>query len=173
LEGISRFTKEFTGSVVTETMILGSIEYGNEAEKIADFLKSLKRLDKAYVAIPTRPPTEAWVKPPEEEIINTFFQVFSNKLGSNRVEWLIGYEGSTFAFTGNVEEDLLGITAVHPMRREAVKRLLRKANEGWRVVEKLLRESKLVELEYEGNKYYMPRANVDHDISLTNSRLTD
>jgi hypothetical protein len=70
---------------------------------------------------------------------------------------LIGYEGDAFAFTGRVEEDLLSITAVHPMRKEAVKGFLKKANANWRVIERLLEEDKLIELEYEGNKYYMRR----------------
>jgi len=37
----------------------------------------------------------------------------------------MGYEGNAFASTGNVEEDLLSITAVHPMREEGVKKLLK------------------------------------------------
>jgi wyosine [tRNA(Phe)-imidazoG37] synthetase (radical SAM superfamily) len=62
---------------------------------------------------------------------------------------LIGYEGSAFAFTGDVREDLLSITAVHPMREEAVRELLRKAGKllmSFRVMV----SSKLVRLEYEG-----------------------
>lgn len=38
---------------------------------------------------------------------------------SPKEEDLIGYEGNAFAFTGDVEEDLLSITAVHPMREDA------------------------------------------------------
>lgn len=155
LEGLTEFVKEFKGTVVSETMLIDGINYGSELEKLADFLKRLKKLDKAYVAIPTRPPTEEWVKPAKEETINAAFQVFSKKLGANRVEYLIGYEGNAFAFTGKVVEDLLGITAVHPMRREAVEEFLRKADADWYVIEKLLRENKLVELEYEGKAYYM------------------
>ena len=128
---------------------------GDEFEKIADFLKHLKRLDKTYIAIPTRPPTEMWVKPAKEEVINTAFQIFARNLGANRVEYLIGYEGNAFAFSGNVEENLLSITAVHPMRKEAIEAFLKKERTNWRVIEKLLEENKLIELEYEGNTYYM------------------
>lgn len=155
LEGIREFAEEFKGTVVSETMLIDGIDYGNEFERIASFLTELKKLDKAYIAIPTRPPTEKWVKPAKEEVVNTAFQVFSEKLGANRVEYLIGYEGNAFAFTGKVEEDLLSITAVHPMRKEAVEEFLKKACANWHVIEKLLEENKLIELEYEGNKYYM------------------
>jgi wyosine [tRNA(Phe)-imidazoG37] synthetase (radical SAM superfamily) len=157
LEGVTEFANEFKGTIISETMLIDGINYGSEFEKTADFLKNLKRLDKAYIAIPTRPPTEKWVKPAKEETVNAAFQVFGEKLGLDRVEYLIGYEGNAFAFTGRVEEDLLSITAVHPMRKEAVKEFLKKAGADWRVIKELLEENKLIKLEYEGNKYYMRR----------------
>jgi wyosine [tRNA(Phe)-imidazoG37] synthetase (radical SAM superfamily) len=155
LKGVRELAKDFKGTVVTETMLVDGINYGDEFERIAGFLTKLEKLNKAYIAIPTRPPTEKWVKPANEKDINAAFQVFSEKLGADRVEYLIGYEGNAFAFTGKVEEDLLSITAVHPMRKDAVKEFLTKANADWRLIEELLREGKLVELEYEGNRYYM------------------
>ena len=155
LEGIREFAEEFKGTVVSETMLIDGINYGDEFEKIAEFLRELKKLNKAYIAIPTRPPTEQWAKPAKEENVNAAFQVFYEKLGAGRVEYLIGYEGNAFAFTGNIKEDLLSITAVHPMRKEAVEEFLKKACANWRVIEKLLEENKLIELESEGNKYYM------------------
>ena len=155
LKGIRTFAEDFKGIIVSETMIIDDIDYGDEFKKIAEFLTKLEKLNKAYIAIPTRPPAEKWVKPAKEKDMNTAFQVFSEKLGVDRVEYLIGYEGNAFAFTGKVEEDLLSITAVHPMRKDAVKEFLTKANADWHFIEKLLREGKLVELEYERNRYYM------------------
>jgi len=155
LEGISDFAKEFRGTIISETMLIDGINYGDEFEKIAEFLKQLKRLDKAYIAIPTRPPTERWVTPAKEETVNAAFQVFAEKLGANKLEYLIGYEGNAFSFTGRVEEDLLSITSVHPMRKEAVKEFLKKTNTSWSIIEKLLLEGKLVELEYAEKVYYM------------------
>ncbi len=154
LEGMLEFRRAFKGKLVTETMLIDGIDYGDEFERIADFLAEL-RPDIAYIAVPTRPPAEGWVKPAKEEVINRAFQAFVEKLGEGRVEYLIGYEGNAFAFTGNVEEDLLSITSVHPMREDAVKEFLRKANVDWSVVEKLLREGKLIELEYSGKRFYM------------------
>jgi wyosine [tRNA(Phe)-imidazoG37] synthetase (radical SAM superfamily) len=155
LKGIRDFAETFKGTIVTETMLVNSVDYANEFERIARFLTDLKKLDRSYIGVPIRPPAETWVKPAREEVLNVAFQVFSEKLGANKVEYLIGYEGNAFAFTGNVEEDLLGIMAVHPMRAEAVEEFLRKANSCWQIIEKLLREGKIVELEFEGNRYYM------------------
>ncbi|MEA1939781.1 MAG: radical SAM protein, partial [Candidatus Caldatribacteriota bacterium] len=64
-------------------------------------------------------------------------------------------EGNAFAFTGEVEEDILSITSVHPMREEALKDFLKRAKSNWSVVEKLLKQGKLVESEYEGHKFYI------------------
>lgn len=154
LEGILEFRRDFKGKIVTETMLIDGINYGDELKKIAEFLRELKP-DMAYIAVPTRPPWENWVKPAREDVINLAFHVFADAIGEERVEYLIGYEGNAFAFTGNVEEDILAITAVHPMREDALRELLKKANAGWDIVEKLIAEGKLIELEYEGKRFYM------------------
>ena len=157
LEGMTQFARQFKGTIISETMLMEGLSYGDELEKIADFLKKLEMLDKAYISIPTRPPTEKWVKPANKETVNTALKIFSKRLGVKRVECVTGYEGDSFAFLGKVEEDLLSITAVHPMRKEAVVEFLRKANADWHVIEKLLEEDRLTELEYKGKKYYLGR----------------
>jgi len=54
-----------------------------------------------------------------------------------------------------VEDDLLSITSVHPMREDAVRELLDHAEAGWEQVESLLQSGRLIEIEYRGNKFYM------------------
>jgi wyosine [tRNA(Phe)-imidazoG37] synthetase (radical SAM superfamily) len=56
------------------------------------------------LAIPTRPPAETWVRPPEHGAINQAYQIFSEKLA--HVEYLIGYEGNAFAHTSAIADDL-------------------------------------------------------------------
>ena len=72
----------------------------------------------------------------------------------DKIEYLIGYEGNEFAYSGNIEEDLLSITSVHPMREDGVEELLKKANAGWDVVERLIKEDKLIKLEYDNNIFF-------------------
>ena len=153
LEGMLDFSKIFPGVLVTETMLV----HGDGSDLLmrramADFLTRLNPV-KAYLAIPTRPPAEAWVRSPLPKDINDTFQLFRRKL--DQVEYLIGYEGNAFAFTGRVEEDLLSITSVHPMRSTAVSDFLTKAAADWSVVERLIAQSKLVETEFEGQKFYL------------------
>jgi len=156
LEGMLELRKNFRGKVVTETMLLDGITYGNELENTGKFLKKLNP-DKSYIAVPTRPPWEKWVKPASENLILEAHAIFSEYIGEERVELLVGYEGNAFAFTGNLREDILSITAVHPMRREAVESLLKKAGESWDTVENMIREGELMEIEYGGVKFYMRR----------------
>jgi wyosine [tRNA(Phe)-imidazoG37] synthetase (radical SAM superfamily) len=153
LEGMLDFSKIFRGELVTETMLIQGI--GLDADILKEMADFLGRLNpaKAYLAIPTRPPAESWVRPPEPKDINVAFQVFHEKL--DQVEYLIGYEGNTFAFTGNVEEDLLSITSVHPMRESAVREFLKKAGADGSVVHQLIAQGKLVEADYEGQKFYL------------------
>ncbi len=69
-------------------------------------------------------------------------------------ELLIDYEGDDFTFTEDPREDLLSITSVHPMRKEAVERFLAQSNGRWEDVELLLREHKLKEIRYHDHIYY-------------------
>lgn len=153
LDGIHEFANAYKGELATETMLVKNMNDDDRlVEEIADFLAQLK-LARAYLAIPTRPPAERWVTPPQEKTINRAYQIFSEKI--ERVEYLIGYEGNAFAFTGDPEEDLLSITAVHPMREEAVRALLSRARADWRLVDRLIAQAKLVKTEYDGKRFYM------------------
>jgi wyosine [tRNA(Phe)-imidazoG37] synthetase (radical SAM superfamily) len=142
-----------SGELVTETMLVGGVNDDEDhVRDVADFLARLGP-DRAYLAIPTRPPGEPWVRSPGEKSINRAYQIFCESV--DHVEYLIGYEGNAFAFTGDVEEDLLSITAVHPMREDAVREFLARADAGWPVVRWLIARDQLVEAEYDGHRFYM------------------
>jgi wyosine [tRNA(Phe)-imidazoG37] synthetase (radical SAM superfamily) len=153
LDGMREFADVFEGELATETMLVrGLNDDCDETARVAAFLQELDP-DKAYVAIPTRPPAEDWVEPADEEAVNRVYQIFESRL--RHVEHLIGYEGDAFASTGDAREDLLSITSVHPMREEAVRKLLSRAGSNWGTVERLIDEGKLVELPYSGKRFYM------------------
>lgn len=153
LGGITQFSQEYKGELTTETMLVQNVNDAvQELEKIADFIAQLNPV-KSYLSVPTRPPAESWVNPASEKTVTMAYQVFTEK--SLDAECLTGFEGDAFAFTGDVEEDLLSITSVHPMREEGITQFLVKANAGWGVIEELIREHKLVEVTYENKKFYI------------------
>ncbi len=160
--GMIQFAREFEGTLTTETMLVEGINDDEEEfELVADFLASLPRKggnkgpDKAYISIPTRPPAEEWCLPASEDAIAKAYHTLAIALGEDRVEYLIGYEGNAFASTGNAADDLLSITAVHPMRKEAVQAFLKKVGADWKLVADLIDSGRMMRLEYQGHEFYM------------------
>ena len=153
LDGMLEFAKVYRGELVTETMLVEGVNDSHDLiTEVADFLVRLKPAV-AYLSIPTRPPAEERVQSPIEEAINRAYQILTERV--DQAEVLIGYEGDAFAFTGSVEEDLLSITAVHPMREEAVSEFLARARADWPVVRALINQGQLIEMDYDGLKFYM------------------
>ncbi|MBN1160497.1 MAG: radical SAM protein [Dehalococcoidales bacterium] len=152
LEGMLDFSKSFQGELTTETMLIKGInDSEHEFNKIAAFIAELKPA-KSYLAAPTRPPAEQ-VEPANEQSLNTAYQIFSEKL--DKIEYLIGYEGNAFASTGNAVDDLLSITAVHPMREDALAEFIENTGTGWNTIQELVDTGNLIILDYQGKKFYL------------------
>lgn len=90
-------------------------------------------------------------------MVNRAFQSLSKRV--NQVEYLIGYEGNAFVFTGHAEQDPLSITAVHPMRKEAIRDFLARVCVDWFMVIDLCARGKLIETKFDGHKFYMRKFN--------------
>jgi hypothetical protein len=93
--------------------------------------------------------------PPDEETLNRAYQIITREVG--RAELLTGYKGNAFSITEKSEEDLLRITAAHPMTADAVEALLRRNDDKWATIDHLVRERRLVEPYCEGHRYYLRR----------------
>lgn len=156
LDGMLAFAKSFAGQLVSETMLVRGLNDTEDGlREVADFLRMLQP-SRAYLSIPTRPPAERWVHGPDEEALNRAYQILADKV--ERVEYLIGYEGDAFASTGDIEKDLLSITAVHPMREKAVSTLLSRAGSSWEVVDRLAARGDLAKTKYAGQIFYLRRS---------------
>ena len=153
LAGIKKFSKEFRGQLFTETMLVKGL---NDSVKsitgIADFIAGLSP-DKAYVALPIRPPAKQGVIPPESKTMFSAYQIYKKKIA--HTELLVEYEGDNFATSGNIRDELLRIISVHPLRKETVDRLLKSADAGHEVIDALIREKKMRMTQYQGNKFYI------------------
>ena len=161
LDGVLRFARAFTGCLVTETMLVKGVNDRPEIlEATSAFLAEVHPRT-AYLSVPSRPPAEKWVRAPDEETLNRAYHQFTEH--ALPVEYLIGYEGNAFAFTGDVEKDLLGITAVQPMRREAVEILLSRAGASWEVVDRLVAGGALVEAQHAGHRFYLRKLSAARD----------
>ena len=155
LDGIRTFADDFKGEFVTETMLVKGVnDTEDDLVEIAAFLGEVQPAI-AYLSIPTRPPAEEWVRAADEGSINKAYQLVGEQV--NQVELLLGYEGNAFSSSGDAEADILSITAVHPMREDAVMRLLTETGSSWDLVVELLQQGKLVELQHLGKRFYLRR----------------
>ena len=153
LEGLRSFATEYKGKLITETMLIDGVNDTYENfDQTASFIQSLNP-HAAYISIPTRPPARTDVVPAGEEALNQAFQVFSEKI--DQVEMLLGYEGNAFAHSGDTEADILAITAVHPMREDAIREFLDRDGRDWSLIQKLIDEGKILETDFDGKKFYL------------------
>jgi wyosine [tRNA(Phe)-imidazoG37] synthetase (radical SAM superfamily) len=157
LAGALRFSRRFSGTLATETMLVAGLNDDEvHVDDLGRFLEALEP-DVAYLSVPTRPPAEAWVRPPGDDVVFRAWQSLATRLSGTRVELLVGDEGNAFATTGDARADLLAITAVHPMQEDAVADLLARAGQGWPVVEELVADGRLVRREHGGRTFFARR----------------
>jgi wyosine [tRNA(Phe)-imidazoG37] synthetase (radical SAM superfamily) len=153
LTGIRIFSDSFKGKLVTETMLVKQINDAPEPlNGLADFLQKVSP-EIAYIATPTRPPAFDNIIPADEESLTIAFKIF--KRHHLNTELLTGYEGNQFSSTGNFSTDLLSITAVHPMREEAVLELMRKTGASQDDLIQMLYSGIIRKVDFDDHHYYL------------------
>lgn len=153
LDGIRRFAAEFRGTLISETMLVGGINDGDDSLRATASLLAEVGPRTAYLAVPTRPPSVAGTRGPDPVRLARAHRIFAEVLPD--VGLLTGAETAPFATTGDAREDLLAVTAVHAMRTAAVQQLLDADHAGWDVVEDLLAAGLLRRTEHAGECFYL------------------
>jgi len=155
LRGIKAFAEGFPGELLTETMLVAGINDSAESvEAVAAFIAPLSPA-RAYLAVPTRPPAEPDVEPPEPEALVQAHEIFAQKVPS--VELLASPEEGELGSTGDPVEDLLAILAVHPMREPTAERYLAEAGADPGAVAQLVRSGRVRRAWYRGDVYLVCR----------------
>ena len=153
LLNIKQFSSKYRGRLLTESMMLKGISDSNEnITALAEIIKEVKP-EKAYLAIPIRPPAEKYVNSPEPEKLNQIWHAFINM--QINTELLVGFEGTDTGYTGNIYEDILNTTAVHPLREDTMLKLLQNDCAKFGVVESLIHQHLIKPVIYAGNKYFI------------------
>jgi wyosine [tRNA(Phe)-imidazoG37] synthetase (radical SAM superfamily) len=154
LDGILTFASAYQGRLITETMLLAAMNDDEEdLQAIASFLSHVQP-SAAYLSVPTRPPAEPWVHQPDQCSVERAYAMLRG--AGVAAELLTSYEGTDVGGVSNIEEDLLSVTAVHPLREEAVQDLLTRSGADWSVVVDLVKRRKLTETIYDGHRFYTP-----------------
>ncbi|HNX42852.1 MAG TPA: radical SAM protein [Bacteroidales bacterium] len=146
------FKEDYSGKLVTETMLVKNVnDSESEIYETSAFISSIFP-DIAFISIPTRPTAFNKAYRPAEGNLVKAYAIFEQR--GLHTEFLIGYEGNAFASSGNFTKDILSITAVHPMRREAVLELLQKSKSSERELNLLLSYGMIKEITYNNQVYY-------------------
>jgi len=153
LDGMFTFKEKFAGELVTETMLIGAVnDNRNATNALIDFLLELKP-DKSYLSIPIRPPAETGVTPPASESLKEIINICNDRISC--IEFLFETEVGDFISTGNIQEDILSITSVHPLREKALRDMIARSGESWKTVEDLLHANKLTSVFYRDENYFL------------------
>ena len=114
LHGLVTFQRNYWHSLWIELMLVRGLNDTEEAlEAIADALQQICP-DEVHINLPTRPPVETWVQPPDEEGLMRVRAI----LGKN-VKVVHPVEGAfDLGDSDNLVEAILGIITRHPMRVE-------------------------------------------------------
>jgi len=154
LVGMEEFAHLYKGTLCSETMLVKGLNDGPaELEKVARFISSSLSPNKAYISIPTRPPTASWVHMPDAETVAAAYAIFAEQ--GIDTETLTGYEGNTFVVIDDPAEEILSITAVHPMRSDAVEEVLRRKDSDKKTIDRLVAEGRIRRVQYEDWTYYV------------------
>lgn len=147
------FANAYSGELRTETMLVKDIN--DTIENLKGLAEIIKKINpgKAYLAIPTRPPAYSNVKAPEADKMNIAWQIFNDR--NINTEFLTSFEGTDTGFTGNIYEDILNITSVHPLREDTLEELLGKNNADFQVVESLMKQQLIKSTIFDGKKFYL------------------
>lgn len=120
VDGLVAFRQEYRGKLWVEVMLVRGLNDINTA--LEDIAKVLLRVnpDAIHINLPTRPPAEPWVQPPDDEGMMRAISIFGNI-----AEVVHPAEGS-FDLSGyeNVVDAVLGIITRHPMRQDELERTL-------------------------------------------------
>lgn len=120
LSGLITFRKEYQGKLWIEVMLVRDLNDTDEALLgIADALAKIGP-DEVHLNLPTRPPVETWVQPPDEEGLLRATAILGD------IAKIVHPVDGTFDLRGydDVVDAIIGLIKRHPMRQEQIEKTL-------------------------------------------------
>lgn len=120
VEGLIAFRQQYTGRLWVEVMLVHRLNDTEQA--LRDIAAVLRRIgpDEVHINLPTRPPAETWVRPPDEEGLMRATAILGD------IARVVHPVEGTFDLSGyeNLTDAIVGIITRHPLRQEEVERTL-------------------------------------------------
>jgi len=126
IDGLISFRKEFTGALWVEVMLVSGINDTQEAlQEIASILEKVQP-DEVHINLPTRPPAETWIQPPDEEGLMRALAILG------KIARVVHPADGSFDLSGfeNIVDAIVSIITRHPMREDELRRALEKWTPG-------------------------------------------
>ena len=122
IEGLEAFRRAYGGKFWPEVMLVKGLNDTEQA--LTDIAAVLTRLrpDLVHINVPTRPPAETWVEPPDDEGLMRAVAVLSKSVPV-QVPGELEFDAHRF---DSIADALVGIVSRHPMREEEIRRMLRR-----------------------------------------------
>jgi wyosine [tRNA(Phe)-imidazoG37] synthetase (radical SAM superfamily) len=161
VNGLISFRQDYESQFWVEVMLINGLNDTQEA--LTDIAKILTDVqpDKIHIGMPTRPPVEAWVKPPDEEGIMRAIAILGE------VAQVIHPQEGLFDLSGseNAVDAIIGIITRHPMSEDQLLSALTQfpPEERERIIESLLASKKTQRVERFGNKFWCAAPSVFPD----------
>jgi wyosine [tRNA(Phe)-imidazoG37] synthetase (radical SAM superfamily) len=122
IEGLIAFAGEYERKLWPEVMLIRGV---NDTEAaLSDIAAVLERLrpDLVHINVPTRPPAETWVEPPDEEGVMRAVAILE-KSARIIVPGELEFDADRF---DSIADALIDIVSRHPMRVEEIRKMLRR-----------------------------------------------
>lgn len=154
LDGMRRFARDYRGDLTTETLLVAGLNDEEASLRAtAAFVGALEPL-RAYVAVPTRPPAEPWVRAPSIETVRHAAEIFRGfDVPVSCLIKEIAEDEGPFPAPGDAASGLLGIVAVHPMTISAARDFIARAGGDWSAVEALIEGGRIARVRHAGRTY--------------------
>lgn len=126
LEGLVAFRREYRGRLWIEVMLMKGINDSQEAlQDIADVLQRIQP-DQVHINLPSRPPAEPTVQPPDEEALRRAMAILGSRAN------VVTASSGPFDLSGheNVADAVAAIISRHPMREEELRHTLERWSPG-------------------------------------------
>ena len=120
IEGLIAFRGEYQGRLWLEVMLVHGLNDTDQA--LGDLASVLSQIqpDQVHISLPTRPPVETWVRPPDEDALMRAQSLFGG------VAKVVSPAEGSFPVSDyeDVVEAVIGIITRHPMSAEELKQTL-------------------------------------------------
>nr|MBN2276273.1 radical SAM protein [candidate division Zixibacteria bacterium] len=152
LKGLIDFRRGYFGRLWIETMLIK--DWNDSEEELWSIRHAIDEIepDRVYVTIPTHPPAESWVRPPDPQTVILAQEIIGRAVPMLEVE-KGEYDLRGFA---DARQAIIEIGSRHPLRLDQAERIEAAFVEHG-TVSRLIKDDEMCEVRYDGRHYLIPK----------------